>query len=71
MKRIKELAEQIIDTCEDMELPELHEIEGSTIEWNRDRANINFTDREIMDTIEKLFFNGKSSQEILNHLEQL
>lgn len=56
---------------DEVEEVELHEIEGSTIEWNRYRANINFTDREIMDTLEKLFFNGKSAQEILNHLEQL
>jgi|SRR6478736_8173549 len=67
-------AASLADKYEEPDEPEeieLHEITHTTIEWHRDRANISFTDREIMDTLEKLFFNGKSAQEILQHLEQL
>jgi hypothetical protein len=53
---------------EEIELTTLH---NSTIEWHADRADVNFTDRQIMETLDKLLFNGVHQNDILSHLEKL
>lgn len=55
----------------DGETSTLTQLHNSTIEWNRDRTDLNFTDRELMDKINSLLFDGKSSSDILTHLEKL
>lgn len=72
LKELKNLLEQVNDAVDEIDtIPELSTIHNTTIEWFEDKEGINFTDREIMHTLDKLFFNGKTNQEILSHLEQL
>lgn len=71
-KEFKQMVNELKDAVDEVDdAPELTTIYNTTIEWNRDRQGINFTDREIMDTLNTLFHNGLASQTILNHLEKL
>lgn len=52
-------------------VPELTTIPHSTIEWDAERANINFKDREVMETLTKCYGAMVNPQDIINDLNEL
>lgn len=53
-------------------MEDLKIIPNSTIEWNDNATNLNFEDREVMETLEKLFMHKKiTKRQIITHLENL
>lgn len=52
-------------------MKEITTIPNSTIEWNADRNNINFKDREAMEALTKCYERMITPQTIIDALEKL